>query len=455
MIVTVVQLLLVLGLMVLIHELGHFAVAKWCGVRVESFAIGFGKRIFGFTRGGTEYRINVLPFGGYVKMAGEIPGEAASDDPGELNNHPRWQRMLIALAGPTANFLLAFGLMTGVYMLHNEVSEYESGPAVTDYISPSTAIAKTGIRSGDTIVRFDTVQNPTWDDVFQHAALNPNQTVAFSFVHDGKRTDTTFYMPFKGSSDTFSIESAIALGLVPKMQDTPIKVETPTPGGPADRAGLKPNDQIESVDGLSIRSTSALLWYLADQKGKPAVLDVLRGGNQTSITVSPELADSGDGSGTKAYHLGFRAFEPPTKVEQLSFSKSVAASWKYSKKNSLLIVDVIKGMFERHISVKSLSGPIGIGEVVHEAAEAPGWMPLIGTIAMISINLGMFNLLPFPILDGGMIFLLLIESAFQRDLPMPIKERIYQVAFVCIILFAAMVIFNDISKLPFFAHLKS
>jgi regulator of sigma E protease len=114
---------------------------------------------------------------------------------------------------------------------------------------------------------------------------------------------------------------------------------------------------------------------------------------------------------------------------------------------------VLKGMFERHISVKSLSGPIGIGEVVHEAAEA-GWMPLVGTMAMISINLGMFNLLPFPILDGGMIFLLLIESAFRRDLPMPIKERIYQVAFVCIVLFAAMVIFNDITKLPFFAHLK-
>jgi regulator of sigma E protease len=124
-------------------------------------------------------------------------------------------------------------------------------------------------------------------------------------------------------------------------------------------------------------------------------------------------------------------------------------------KNSLLIVDVLKGMFERHISVKSLAGPIGIGQVVHDAAQAPGWMPLIGTMAMISINLGMFNLLPFPILDGGMIFLLLIESAFNRDVPMPIKERIFQVAFVCILLFAVMVIFNDITKLPFFVKLKS
>jgi regulator of sigma E protease len=451
---TIVQLLLVLGLMVLIHELGHFVLAKWCGVRVEAFAIGFGKRLWGFVRNGTEYRINALPLGGYVKMAGEIPGEETSDDPGDLNNHPRWQRMLIAVAGPAANFLLAFGLMTGAYMIHNEVSAYESGPAVTDYISADAAVAKTGIRSGDTIVRFDSVKNPTWDDVFQHAALNTNQTIAFSFLHDGKPTDTTLYLPFKESSDKFTVESAIAMGLVPRMQDTPIKVDELTAGSPAERAGLKPNDEIVTIDGRQIRSVPALLLYLSDRKGKPAALDVLRNGQHLPMTVTPELADSGDGSGAQAYHLGFRAFEPPAKVEQLSFKDSLGASWAYSRKNALLIVDVIKGMFERHISVKQLSGPIGIGQVVHQAAEA-GWFQLVATMAMISINLAMFNLLPFPILDGGMIFLLIVESAFRRDLPMPIKERIYQVAFVCILLFAAMVIFNDITKLPFFTHMKS
>jgi regulator of sigma E protease len=450
---TVIQLLLVLGFMVLVHEFGHFVVAKWCGVRVEAFAIGFGKRLFGYVHNGTDYKINALPLGGYVKMAGEIPGEETSNDPGDLNNHPRWQRMLIALAGPIANFILAFGLMTGAYMLHHEVGEYIGSAAVTDYISPTSIVAKTGIQSGDAIVHFDSIENPTWEDILDHASMNTNQTVRFSFVHDGKRTDTTLFLAFKGSSDKFSLDSALAMGLVPRMQNTPIKVQTPTPGGPADRAGLKPNDQIVSVDGIAIRSIPALLSYLQDQKGKPAVLNLLRNGQNLNLVVKPELTDSGDG--TQGYRFGFRAFEPPSRIEQLPFSKAVAASWDYNEKNSLLVVDVIKGMFERHISVKSLSGPIGIGEVVHDAAEAPGWMPLIGTIAMISINLGMFNLLPFPILDGGMIFLLLIESLFRRDLPMPVKERIYQVAFVCIVLFAAMVIFNDITKLPFFARMKS
>jgi regulator of sigma E protease len=450
---TVIQLLLVLGLMVLIHEFGHFVVAKWCGVRVEAFAIGFGKRLFGYVHNGTDYKINALPLGGYVKMAGEIPGEETSSDPGDLNNHPRWQRMLIAVAGPVANFALAFGLMTGAYMLHHEVGEYVSNAAVTDYISPTTIVAKTGIHSGDTIVHFDSVENPTWDDILNHTSMNTNQTVPFSFIHDGKRTDTTLFLAFKGGSEKFTLDSALAMGLVPKMQISPIKVQTPTPGGPADRAGLKPNDQIVSVDGLTIRSIPALLSYLQDQQGKPATLNILRNGQAMNLVVKPEMTDSGDG--TQAYHLGFRAFDPPSKIEQLPLPKALAASWEFNEKNSLLVVDVIKGMFERHISVKSLSGPIGIGEVVHDAAEAPGWMPLIGTVAMISINLGMFNLLPFPILDGGMIFLLLIESLFRRDLPMPVKERIYQVAFVCIILFAAMVIFNDITKLPFFAHLKT
>jgi regulator of sigma E protease len=453
MIATVVQLLLVLGLMVLIHELGHFVVAKWCGVRVESFAIGFGTRLWGYVYNGTDYRINALPLGGYVKMAGEIPGEDVSSDPGDLNNHPRWQRMLIAVAGPAANFLLAFGLMTGAYMAHFEVSAYESGPAVTNYISPSSTAAKTGIVSGDTVVHFATVENPTWDDIRDRAALNPGQTVAFSFVHDGRRTDTTFAVPAKVGSDSLNTDPAVAIGLIPKVQDTPVKVDELASGGAAEQAGLKPNDQIETVDGLQIRSVQALLAYLSDRKGKPAKLDVLRGTQHVAITVTPRFNDAGDGAGV-AWHLGFRPAPPPTEVEKLPFSRASAESWSFTKKNSVLIVDVIKGMFERHISVKQLSGPIGIGEVVHEAAQA-GWMPLVATISMISINLAMFNLLPFPILDGGMIFLLIVESLFRRDLPMPIKERIYQVAFVCILLFAAMVIYNDIAKLPFMAHLHS
>jgi regulator of sigma E protease len=382
-------------------------------------------------------------------MAGEIPGEKTSNDPGELNNHPRWQRMLIALAGPFSNFVLAFVLMAAVYMVHNEVNEYISGPAVTDYISPGSPIASTGIHSSDTIVHFDNVENPTWDDVGNHCLLNLNQTVPFSFTHDGQRINTTFFIASTARTpDNFSPDS---LGFVPKMQPTPVKVSSLMPGSPAERAGLEPGDQIVSIDAVDLHSVYTLLAYMQDRKGAHALIVVLRKGQPMLKSITPELTDEG---GAKEYLLGFHPVPPPVKVEKLSFAKSLSKSWDFTKKNSMLIKDVVKGMFEGHVSVRSLSGPIGIGQVVHEAAAAPGWTPLIGTVAMISINLGMVNLLPFPILDGGMIFLLLIEGAFRRDLPMQVKERIFQVAFVCIVLFAAMIIFNDITKLPFFVKMK-
>ncbi len=435
--------------MVLVHEFGHFVVAKWFGVRVETFAIGFGKRVVGFRRGGTDYQINALPLGGYVKMSGEIPGEEVSNDPGELNNHPRWQRMLIALAGPFSNFVLAFVLMACVYMVHNEVNEYISGAAMTDYISPGSAVAKTGIRSGDTIVRFDDVENPTWDDVYNHCLLNLNQTVPFSFVEDGRRVDTSFFIASKAATpDEFSPDT---LGFVPRMQPTPVKVSSLMPSSPAALAGLQPDDQIVRIDGVDLHSVYTLLAYMQDRKGAPTVIMVQRNGQTMLLNITPELTDEG---GTKVYLLGFHPVPPPVKVEKLSLAKSLGKSWDFTKQNSMLIRDVVKGMFEGHVSVRSLSGPIGIGQVVHEAAQAPGWTPLIGTVSMISINLGMVNLLPFPILDGGMIFLLLVEGAFRRDMPMAVKERIYQVAFVCIVLFAAFVIFNDLTKLPFFAKMK-
>src|SRR5215469_331583 len=446
---TVIQLAIVLGIMVLVHEFGHFAVAKLCGIRVEVFSIGFGKRLFGYRKGDTDYRISVLPLGGYVKMAGDNPGEAPTGDPGEFNAHPRWQRILVALAGPVANFILALGLMTGVSMLHNEVQEYLSGPAYTDYIATNAPASHTGIRSGDTVVHYDTVENPTWDEVATRSLLNINQNVAFSYIHDGQRIDTKLFVESKGGTDNFSLDR---LGLIPKMQNIPVQVDSLEPNMPSARAGLKSGDKIVSIDGLQLHSVPAPLGYMQDQAGKPASLVIDRGGKTFPLQITPELADVGDG--TKDYRLGFHPVQPPVKVERLPFDKAVKSSWEFNKKGSLLIVEVLKRMFTRHVSVRSLSGPIGIGQQIHQAASMPGWTPLIGLMAYISLNLGIFNLLPVPILDGGMILFLLVESVLRRDLNQQLKERVYQIAFVGILVFAAMVIFNDISKLGIFGKLK-
>lgn len=446
---TVLQLAIVLGIMVLVHEFGHFAVAKLCGVRVEVFSIGFGTRLFGFKRGDTDYRLSLLPLGGYVKMSGEMPGEAKSDDPGELENHPRWQRVLIALAGPFANFLLAIALMTGVYMVHNEVQAYIHGPAHVDYVSANTPAARTGIHPGDTIVHYDTVENPTWDQVAVRSLLNLNQTIPFSYVHDGQRTNTKLFVEAKGGAENFALDT---LGFIPVMQNAPVEVASLEPNMPATRAGLKPGDKVEAIDGLNLHYVPALLAYMQDQAGKPAVLTVLRDGQTIPLKITPELADIGDG--TKDYRLGFSAVPPPVTVQRLPLGKATVASWEFNKKGSMLIVEVLKRMFTRQVSVRSLSGPIGIGQQIHQAVSMPGWMPLIGLMAYISLNLGIFNLLPIPILDGGMILFLIIESIIRRDVNQQIKERVYQIAFVCLLVFATFVIFNDITKLSIFSKLK-
>ena len=437
----VIELLIVLGVMVLVHEFGHYAVAKLCGIRVETFSIGMGKRLIGFERGGTDYRLSVLPIGGYVKMAGDTPGEAPSGDPGEFNAHPRWQRVLVAFAGPFANFILAIGMMTVLYMFHFERMQYLAEPAVTDYIPANTPAAHTGIQAGDTVVHYDQVENPTWEDIGVHSLLNLNQTLPFSFTHDGKRTNTTIQIDYKGQPDRFTLDT---LGLDPRIQPTPITIREVSPGTPAQRAGLQSGDVLAAIDGVHLHSLGSLLDYLQDRAGKPSDLTVQRGSQTLSVALTPELTDL---QGLKAYRIGISINQAPVAVEKLPFGQALKESWSFFAKNYLLIRDVLKGMITRHVSAKQLSGPIGIGQQVHEAFQMPGWSHVVELMAGISINLGIFNLLPFPILDGGMILFLAVESLFRRDINQVAKERIYQVAFVCLVCFAAFVIFNDLTKL--------
>jgi len=205
--ISLVSMLVVLGVLVLVHEFGHFAVAKLFGVRIETFSIGFGKRLFGFRRGDTDYRISLLPLGGYVKMAGELGGDGtipvsggsasgtATRDSGDLNSKSRWQRILIACAGPFSNFVLAILLMTAVYIGHNEVANYLSEPAVIDYIVPNSVAANAGLQHGERIVRFDTVEHPSWDQVMERSVLNLNHSVPIAVQQpDGTQKEASLFL---------------------------------------------------------------------------------------------------------------------------------------------------------------------------------------------------------------------------------------------------------------------
>jgi len=442
-------MLIMLGVLVLVHEFGHFVVAKLCGVRVETFSIGFGKRLFGFRRGDTDYRISLLPLGGYVKMAGELPIEKATGDQGEYASHPRWQRILIACAGPAANFFLALLLLTGVYMGHNEVPNYLNGPAIVDYVQPNSEAATAGLLAGDRIVRFDGIENPSWQQIYIHSILNLNHSVSFAAEQNGEERNLILHLKSPADPDNFALQD---IGLTPVEQSKPLKVAMVEGGMPGAKAGLRTGDLIQSVDGTAMHSLTSMILYLQQNGDKPVMLGILRDDKSISMTVRPQAMPGPDGQ--TSYKIGFETEPPPSHIERLSLPKAVNQSIHENIKESTLIFDVLHRVLTNRMSVRTLSGPVGIARETGYIAALPGWAPLMSETATISLNLGILNLLPIPILDGGVILFLLIELVMQRDLNEKFKERIYQAAFVFLILMTVFVLFNDLSKIPSFAKLK-
>ena len=433
--ISVVAMAAVLGIMILIHEWGHYAAAKFFKVRVEVFSIGFGKRLLGFRRGETDYRISAIPLGGYVKMSGENPMDDRTEDPGEFLNHPRWQRFIIAIAGPFMNIALAVGLLTFVYMVHYEYPAVLDEPAVVGWITEDTPAAKAGIVPGDQIVEINGIRNPTWEQVDPIEALSPNQPLHFTF----KRGDQTFEKTI--SPEAYGQNEVGFAGWSAKQPGMPItELESDMP---AAKAGVKVGDEIIALDGQPVPVLEAMVDMLRKTKDKPVVLTVLRNGQKLDFTIQPELAEVAR-SGEKRYRIGVMSL--PMKVTTLPPVAAFQKSIETNKKASLLILELVRKMVQGKISPKSVEGPIRIGQAAGQAASEKGWMPLLELTAAISLNLGIFNLLPIPILDGGVIVMLLIESLLRRDISLRIKERIYQAAFVFLVVFAVMVLYNDLLK---------
>jgi regulator of sigma E protease len=430
----IVPVAVILGFMILIHEFGHYAVAKLLGVRVEQFAIGFGKRLIGFRKGETDYRINAIPLGGYVKMSGENPMDERTGDPAEFMSHPRWHRFLIAIAGPFMNIVLAIVLLTSVYMVHYESPVYLDQPAVVGYVDPGSAAAKSGVQRGDRIIQIDGIHNPTWEQVGVRELLSPNQPLPFA-VQRGSEVIQGSVVP--ASVTTSEIGSA---GWFP---DEPVVVGDLESNMPGAKVGLKEGDKIISMDGQPVPSIQVMIERLQQTKDKPVELQVLRNGVTVNFTATPVLANAANGE--KHYRLGFKN-APETKVTSLSLPQAFSHSLADNKRYSFILLELVGKLVQRKVSLKTVSGPIGIAQQAGAAAQEKGWIPLLALTAAISLNLGIFNLLPIPIMDGGVILLLFIEGLMRRDISLQIKERIYQAAFVFLVLFAAMVIYNDIVK---------
>jgi regulator of sigma E protease len=433
--IAVLAVAVVLGFMILIHEFGHYAVAKLLGVRVEVFSIGFGKRLLGFRRGDTDYRVSAIPLGGYVKMSGENPMDERTGDPGEFLSHPRWHRFLIAIAGPSMNILLAIGLLTFVYMVHYEYPAVLDEPAVIGWVLPDTPAAKADIQIGDRIARLDGIENPTWKQVDPKEALSPNQPLDITIERAGKSFEKTIV------PEAYGVNQMGFAGWVPK--EPSVTITDLEKGMPAEKAGIQVGDEILTVDGQPIPAVEAMIETLKRTQGKPIEITVRRHGQEKTFTMQPILADI-PGQREQRYRVGISSLQ--MKVSSLPLAAAFRKSIEQNKEGSLLILELVQKMIQRKISIRTIEGPIGIGRAAGEAATEKGWTPLMALTAAISLNLGIFNLLPIPILDGGVILLLFVESLMRRDISLQIKERIYQAAFVFLVLFAVMVIYNDLAK---------
>ncbi len=414
----------VLGVLVFVHEFGHYAVAKLFRVRVEVFSLGFGKRLWGFRRGDTDYRISILPLGGYVKMSGENPMEDHTGDPGEFTSHPRWQRFLIAIAGPAMNIMLAVALLTGLNMLRHGYDAYSKAPVDVVWVTPNTPAAKAGIQRGDRIIKVQNLQNPTWRQ-FQETLLIP-EPLALTILR-GEQTLNMTVVP-----EPTGPEHSGDIGLVHPEVVGDLKP------GPASEAGVKEGDILVSVNDAQFKNVEELLKVLQVSKDKPIQLAVLRDGKEKKLPVTPRLLP---GFSDNKYRLNLAT----TKVEQLPFQAALSAAYVDCKENSTLIFKLLGKLVQHPAMIQQVSGPLGIAQVSGQAARI-SFLTLLFVMALISLNLAVLNLLPIPILDGGLMLMLLIESVMRRDIKLEIKERVYQAAFVFLILFFAVVIVNDVVK---------
>jgi regulator of sigma E protease len=428
-------LLVLIGVMITVHELGHFWAARFFDVKVEAFSFGFGPRLFGFRRGETDYRFSLILLGGYVKMAGEQFTDENSEDPRSLLAKPRWQRLIIAFAGPAMNVVLAIALLTGLYMVKYQKIADEDLQAVIGHVMIDSPAAKAGIQDNDRIVRLEGKKNPTWDDIALKEIASASRPMHITIERNGKQFDTSV-------TPTLGERSGMGFaGWDERGQVQLVRIES---NMPAEKAGLKKGDLLVSVNGQPIHSTIKFQEITSHSNGKPIEIEFSRNGQTQVVTVQPVYTNL---DGPTRWMIGVL---PGPKFHiittRLALPAALNESLLENRKNATLLFNVIQGMLERRLSTKNLSGPIGIGGMAGDAARA-GASEFFQLMAVVSLQLAIFNLLPIPILDGGQIVLLLVEMVMQRDLSLNVKELVFKVGFVCIMLIVAFAIYNDISKL--------
>jgi regulator of sigma E protease len=428
----ILWLLVLIGVMIMIHELGHYWAARFFDVRIETFSFGFGPRLFGFRRGETDFRFSAILFGGYVKMAGEQPGEGTADDPRAFLAKPRWQRLIIAFAGPFMNVVLAVALLTGLFTLKYPKPAPTDLQGVIGHVVEDSPAAKAGLREGDRIVQIDDIRKPSWQQIMTKEITGANTPLHLTIDRDGRQFQTSVTPKW--------LERA-GVPYVGWSEEAEVEVASVSPGMPAEEAGLRPGDLLLRIDGESIRSAYKLHEVIRASNGKPVSIEYLRNGQKGTVTIKPVFKDV---DGPERWMIGVLP-EPRQVFTSLSIPDAFRESVKRNARLATLIYDFLKGIVEQRMSARSIDGPIRIAQLSGEAARQ-GSFAFISLMAMVSLNLAVINLLPIPILDGGVILMLLVEMTLRRDLSMQVKEAALKVGFVFLMAVMIFVLYSDITK---------
>jgi regulator of sigma E protease len=441
--------LVLIGVMILVHELGHFWAARAFNVKVDVFSFGFGPRLFGFRRGDTDYRFSLILFGGYVKMAGEQLNEQPDQQPGRqesplpdmgsndlvyLWQKPRWQRLIIAAAGPVMNVVLAIVVLTGLFMVSYE-KVLNPGGAVIGHVQPDSPAAKAGIRPGDKIVRLNGKDNPDWEEIITKEIEGAQRTLTVTIERNGHQFPVSL---------TPVLDEKEGVGSAGWEGQDEIQVASVNEGSPAAIAGLKKGDVLVKVDNIPIHSHYTVPEAIRRSEGKPVAIEYVRDGLHHTVVMKPIFRNP-DGTSMR-WTIGVMLdIKLDIKKTQLSFPEALHESLVQNGKNASLILEFLRGILERRMTAKNLSGPVGIAQYATQAAEqGPG--PFLMLMSLVSLNLAIVNLLPIPILDGGVIVTLLIEMVMGRDLSLNVKEAMLKVGFVFLMMLVVFTIYNDIAR---------
>ena len=433
---TLLAFLFVLGVLVFVHELGHFLVARYHGVRVLTFSLGFGPKILQTKRGDTVYCVSAIPLGGYVKMAGETVEDKREGREDEFLSKTKWQRFQVLIAGPAMNVVLAVVVMTVVLLQGAQVPLFEEGPPVIGSVAEDSAAEEAGILPGDRILTVAGRPVDTWEELMLAVVERPDREVEVSLRRDGEVRALRVTPVGQGRYNLGD------LGVGPELSP---QVIAWSPQATAARdAGIEIGDAIVAVDGRSVTQQS-LIEVINAGEGAPLTFQVRREGVTREITVAPERV--GD-----AWMIGISFSPYEVRIVEPGLFEAFALSVEQNLEWSQLIFRTLWGLLTRETPASQLVGPVGIAQLSGDAAQV-GWVTLFRLMAMISLNLSILNLLPIPILDGGHITVLAMEGIARRDFSVRLKERMLLAGFVVLMTLMVTVIYNDLTRVAWIERL--